>query len=621
MSGGEDNKEGTIHPLSQKEDPEGSAALPEKKPDRAKKVLGRQGFPGTYARSSCARGRPYMAGAPLDPRSNACRDRYQSHEQGYSRAGYLHDYAQEKYRAPGKRAYDHRPYFGTREGYYPYRPKYRNYAPSAFYHEGRRHHYQDHNYKEHQDSYGRGPYLPHQEDQGAPHSQAPQAPARPEEAGDGGAPQYDTSSKQTEESSSHEKDMAAKRIKEESSIETGKGEAAEGAGALPDRLNAIPPRRLEAINGYIRAKHRAEEEEAAAVGLFNRALRVGGPRGAESSSGADLCCYELLVDYFRMVHAIEEIKERVEKELEEARKRNEANAAAIPFLEPRKLATFLYDRKIFEPARLHRRAVTPQLYKGEEEAFKKGYSVHRKDFGKIREEFVPWRSVEELVLIYYRYKYRMRLPKAWQGVCRDARKITDAELREFVQREWTKEEMDTFERAYPSMGKKWVLYLKDLGNKTEGDVKAYYKYYKKFVLGGAKKPGRPKGRAAGMALREEEGPRKPKSAAEVLKSWEWYERQMFAILFPHIGKNWDTLAQYLVTKNAAEIRSYHRLYYKNLVPGERILESHLRDVSAYRERSAPGSPTFPRDAAREKKLYQDQFVPEVGFLFSSHLKS
>lgn len=79
------------------------------------------------------------------------------------------------------------------------------------------------------------------------------------------------------------------------------------------------------------------------------------------------------------------------------------------------------------------------------------------------------------------------------------------------------------------------------------------------------------------------------STKNLLKRWTTDERQMFAIFFPYVNKNWSKLKTYIPNKTVPEFREFYKDYYRLLSKNEKILESNLQTIE--REGlSLPGSP-------------------------------
>ncbi|ELQ75616.1 Nuclear receptor coregulator SMRT/SMRTER [Trachipleistophora hominis] len=91
----------------------------------------------------------------------------------------------------------------------------------------------------------------------------------------------------------------------------------------------------------------------------------------------------------------------------------------------------------------------------------------------------------------------------------------------------------------------------------------------------------------------------------VLEDWTIDERQLFAIFYPYIGKNWSDLSQYITTKKPGDCRTYFKFYFKNLSLAEQKLEAAMRNI----ERSTLSVPGSPR------RLNDDDLIDDVGIIF------
>ncbi|KAI5170867.1 hypothetical protein NEFER03_0326 [Nematocida sp. LUAm3] len=319
----------------------------------------------------------------------------------------------------------------------------------------------------------------------------------------------------------------------------------------PEKMHVNKMDMASSVYAYILAKHKAEKEEKERVRKLNKEIK----RRKKGTIEKELAFWKQ-----KPLEKLGILPEELKDLLQQAETRSKKNEAKLKDLHPNKATLFLYDTKIFYPESLHKREVSVYTYLEEDAVIKKAFTELGKNFLEIQKNFLPWRSIKEIVNIYYQKKYPLRL-KTWNNAYRDTRKITNADLKELVERGWTEEEQSIFSLLYPDVGKKWSFYVEKIKGKTEGDIRAYYKYYKKFIH------------------KEEKPQRKTEEKKkEGIEKWKSHERQMFALLFPHIGKNWSILENYIITKTAAEIRSYHKTYYKNLSTGERILETHLKDI-------------------------------------------
>lgn len=338
----------------------------------------------------------------------------------------------------------------------------------------------------------------------------------------------------------------------------------------PIYIHRIPSKMLS-VYSYIVAKMRVEKEEKERVKYINAALKKEKVVDNEEE-----------IAFWSEKKNIEALKieENMEESMSLAEERSKKNEADIPDIIPNEITVYLYNTVIKDPKGLHRRNNLVQTYVGEDAMLKKAFAEIGKDFNRIRQEFLPWRTMKEIVMLYYQKKYILKL-KSWQNAYKDTRKLADADLKELVEREWTEEEKKTFAELFPKTGKKWAVYINGIKGKTEGNIKAYYKYYKRFVY-------REREREAETAAKEAKKKEEKSKKDEVdIKAWRAHERQIFALIFPHIGKSWNVLANYIITKNASEIRGYHRTYYKNLSAGEKILETHLQEIGDPEIRTDP----------------------------------
>ncbi|OAG31993.1 hypothetical protein NEDG_00468 [Nematocida displodere] len=318
------------------------------------------------------------------------------------------------------------------------------------------------------------------------------------------------------------------------------------------------------VVAYIIAKEKVESEEIERVAGLSQKLNETVPYSIEEE-----------IAYWEENQGLKTLgieAEVIGSSLVSAETRSTLNEAPVPDILPNTVTAFVFNTKMISPKKAHLIANRVYIYKGESNLLRKAFGKRGKDFSAIQKEFFPYRTTKDLIHIYYHKKYTFRL-KSWQGAYKDSRKIRDVDLKELIHQEWSTEEENTFITLLPDLGKKWAHYINDLPKKTEEDVKAYYKYYKRFLAVETKVP----------RIR---GDREKKEGSGV-EHWKAHERQTFALLFPQIGKSWGILANYIVTKNATEIRSYHRLYYKNLSTGEKILEAHLKDLGEAEVRTEP----------------------------------
>ncbi|KFG27435.1 uncharacterized protein NESG_00514 [Nematocida ausubeli] len=322
------------------------------------------------------------------------------------------------------------------------------------------------------------------------------------------------------------------------------------------------PESIPSIYTYLMAKYKVEQEEVA---------RLQEEKNKEQKVSPSVEAEITMWSNNKEMRFLGYDKELISEAIRTADERSKLNEAPIPDREPHELASYVYTDTIKNIEAKHKISAQVYVYAGDEAAIKSAFLEIGKNFLEIRRKYLPWRSHKEIVKLYYLLKYKLRLKPS--QIATDTRKIPDKELNEIVARDWAPHEMEIFSSLFPELGKKWKEYMKSIPGKTEIDLKIFYKYFKKYHQKKEKAPVK-------IKQREEK-------KEETLDDWKIHERQTFALLFPHIGKNWGVLANYIVTKTAAEIRAYHRIYYKNLRAGERILEIYLKDIGTKEVRTDP----------------------------------
>lgn len=356
-------------------------------------------------------------------------------------------------------------------------------------------------------------------------------------------------------------------------------ESAETSEYIPNE------KKTPSIYTYLIAKYKVEEEEKGKIDIKNKAEKK------EIKEEA----IETEVEKWARNKSLKLMgmdKDIIEESIKIADERSRINEALIPEREPAKLMSYLYNDNIRNIKARHKTNSMVYMYRGDEAILRKAFAEIGKDFRRIRKSYLPWYTHKEIVKIYYKMKYKLRL-KNWNGVLKDIRKIQDKELNEIVERDWSTDQREVFGNLYSELGKKWKEYMRYIQNKTENDLKIFYKYFKKNIL----------------KKKEEKTKKREEKKEGNSDRWKIHERQTFALLFPHIGKNWGVLANYIVTRTASEIRSYHRLYYKNLREGERVLEIYLKDIGEKKIRTDP----LPLEERAGHKQHHSKYA---GVLFS-----
>lgn len=181
------------------------------------------------------------------------------------------------------------------------------------------------------------------------------------------------------------------------------------------------------------------------------------------------------------------------------------------------------------------------------------------------------RKTNEVVLHYYRTKKNV-VP----AVKRRAGRISDEDMRRIIKNEWDEKSISLFIRFYENNGKNWDIYKSKFPSKTERDFKLLYRFVSKY---NNVKPHLKKER-----VMQNERNMKDK----YLKEFTISQRQIFALYYPFVGRNWSEMAQ-VVNKSVCDIRGYYRHYFKKLSPEEKRFESNLQDIQM-RTYSCPASP-------------------------------
>ncbi|AFN82433.1 hypothetical protein EROM_010890 [Encephalitozoon romaleae SJ-2008] len=183
------------------------------------------------------------------------------------------------------------------------------------------------------------------------------------------------------------------------------------------------------------------------------------------------------------------------------------------------------------------------------------------NFKKIR-ELAPHLRTEKCVLKYYLMK-----DKTYSYMKHKSGRISDSEVKLIIESTWSEYERNVFIQHFRIFGKSWAKY-QPLINKSERDLKMFFRYYTKFILPSSESTST----TVSMAPR-----RVSISKEDVLKKWTIDERQVFAIYFPYYNKNWVLMAAYFPAKTSGDLRQYYNRYYKSLSYNEQRLEASLYD--------------------------------------------
>ncbi|KAG5858942.1 hypothetical protein KMI_10g16420 [Encephalitozoon hellem] len=183
------------------------------------------------------------------------------------------------------------------------------------------------------------------------------------------------------------------------------------------------------------------------------------------------------------------------------------------------------------------------------------------NFKKIKEA-APHLETGKCILKYYLMK-----DKTYSYIKHKSGRISDSEVKLIIESRWSEYERNVFIQHFRMFGKSWGRY-QPLINKSEKDLKMFFRYYMKFVLPSSE----------GTSTVALAAPRRVSiSKEDVLRKWTIDERQVFAIYFPYYSKNWMLMATYFPSKTSGDLRQYYNKYYKNLSYNEQRLEASLHD--------------------------------------------
>jgi len=227
---------------------------------------------------------------------------------------------------------------------------------------------------------------------------------------------------------------------------------------------------------------------------------------------------------------------------------------------------------------------------GEEKAVEKAVLRYRSDFKKIHEN-VPGIDIGRCVLKYYLMKN-----KTHAYMKHKPGRMSDHEIKLVVEDEWTEYEREVFAEHIKVYGRNWGRY-QEVINKSEKDLKMFFRYYMKFVMADKKEE---MDKAVVKA-------KKPAEKNGMMKRWSIDERQLFAIYFPYYSRNWILMATYFPQKTPGDLKQYYSRYFKGLSYNEQRLEASLYDFG--RQMTTPPAMLCRRRATEE------EFCDSAGILF------
>lgn len=136
-------------------------------------------------------------------------------------------------------------------------------------------------------------------------------------------------------------------------------------------------------------------------------------------------------------------------------------------------------------------------------------------------------DIKDVIVIYYLNYYGSEI------------KIVGPLLEKYVDDEWSITDRILFEENFTKYTTKFSKYMM---NKSEEELKIYYKFYLKNYLP---------------------------------VNWSEEERSLFARLIGAYKKDWNDMANYFKSKNANELKVYYSSYFKKLDEEERLKEQEL----------------------------------------------
>ncbi|KAM0672348.1 hypothetical protein OCOL_000566 [Ordospora colligata] len=231
---------------------------------------------------------------------------------------------------------------------------------------------------------------------------------------------------------------------------------------------------------------------------------------------------------------------------------------------------------------------------GEEKVIENVVLRYRSDFKKIREE-VPGIDVGKCVLKYYLIKN-----KTHAYMKHKPGRMSDHEIKLVVEDEWTEHEKEIFAEHMKMYGRNWGKY-QELMNKSEKNLKMFFRYYMKFVIPDKKEETDKEVVKLKMKIK------KPVEIEGIMKRWSIDERQLFAIYFPYYSRNWILMATYFPQKTPGDLKQYYSKYFKGLSYNEQRLEASLYDFG--RQMTTP-----PAMLCRRRGT-QEEFCDSAGILF------
>lgn len=156
-----------------------------------------------------------------------------------------------------------------------------------------------------------------------------------------------------------------------------------------------------------------------------------------------------------------------------------------------------------------------------------GYLVYKYGDGLVNIAKGMEMGLKDVILIYYLEYHSKSL------------EITGSLLEKYVEEEWTITDRILFEESFMRYG---TRFSKFIINKSEDDLRIYYRYYLKNYIP---------------------------------MNWTEEERAMFSVLFSTYKKDWNSMHKNFPNKSANDLKVFYGSYFKKLDEEERIRESQL----------------------------------------------
>lgn len=190
------------------------------------------------------------------------------------------------------------------------------------------------------------------------------------------------------------------------------------------------------------------------------------------------------------------------------------------------------------------------------------------------------KDIKDIVLHYYRTKKQKIIQSK-----RKAGRISDEDMKNIIETQWDEKSIAHFTNHIEIYGTDWTSYRKKFPDRVERDFKLLYRYILKYHKNSA-------------ITKQRKIYDDKEMMNKYLNEFTISQRQIFALYYPFIGRNWNEMAMY-VNKTVNDVRGYYRYYFKKLSTNEKRFESSLKEVERDRL-SCIGSPK-----RKEEEFYNE----------------